>query len=390
MERGHARGSRSLSPWQALPKSGPARAPSSNGSTRCAGIFDWDNKKARIAELEAMSAESDFWNDAERAQELMRERGALFEATDVVDRLGRVVGDALELAEMAEMEGDDSLADEIEPSLAQAEQELDRLEFERMMSAPADKANAIVQINAGAGGTESCDWAQMLLRMYSRWAEQRGFSATMIDVLEGEEAGIKNVVLQIDGPYAFGNLKAENGVHRLVRISPFDAAKRRHTSFASVYVVPEEDDSIQIDINPADLRIDVFRASGAGGQHVNRTESAVRITHVPSGIVVSCQAERSQHKNRDKAMKVLAARLVDVEKRKQASAREEIEAAKMGIAFGSQIRSYVLAPYRLVKDHRTGHEMSNTDAVLDGAIDGFIKDWLLSQVDFGASQHAEA
>ncbi len=337
-----------------------------------------------------MSAESDFWNDAERAQELMRERGALFEATDVVDRLGRVVNDALELAEMAELEGDDSLADEIEPSLATAEAELDRLEFERMMSDPADKANAIIQINAGAGGTESCDWAQMLLRMYTRWAEQRGFTASMIDVLEGEEAGIKNVVMQIDGPYAFGNLKAENGVHRLVRISPFDAAKRRHTSFASVYVVPEEDDSIQIDINPADLRVDVFRASGAGGQHVNRTESAVRITHIPSGVVVSCQAERSQHKNRDKAMKVLAARLVDLEKRKQASAREEIEAAKMGIAFGSQIRSYVLAPYRLVKDHRTGHEMSNTDAVLDGAIDGFIKDWLLSQVDFGASHNPEA
>ena len=331
-----------------------------------------------------MSAEPDFWNDPERAQELLRERGALFQATDIIDRLSQVAGDALELGELAEAEGDAGMADEIAPSLKKAEAELDRLEFERMMAEPVDHANAIVQINAGAGGTESCDWAQMLLRMYSRWAEQRGFTTSMVDVLEGEETGVRNVVLQIDGPFAFGNLKAENGVHRLVRISPFDAAKRRHTSFASVYVVPEEDEAVAIEINPVDLRIDVYRASGAGGQHVNRTESAVRITHIPSGVVVACQAERSQHKNRDKAMKVLAARLADLERRKQRAAREEIEAAKMGIAFGSQIRSYVLAPYRLVKDHRTGFEATNTDAVLDGGIDGFIKEWLLSQVDFGS------
>jgi peptide chain release factor 2 len=250
-----------------------------------------------------------------------------------------------------------------------------------MLGDERDRASAIVQINAGAGGTESCDWAEMLLRMYSRWAERAGMTVSLLDVLPGEEAGVRNVMLQVDGPYAYGYLKAENGVHRLVRISPFDAAKRRHTSFASVFVVPEVDDHVAIDINPADLRVDVFRASGAGGQHVNRTESAVRITHLPTGVVVSCQAERSQHKNRDKAMKVLAARLADLERRAKDKAREEIEAAKLGIAFGSQIRSYVLAPYRLVKDHRTGYEMPQSDAVLDGDLDGFMKAWLLAEAD---------
>ncbi|MEY3014529.1 MAG: Protein chain release factor [Pseudomonadota bacterium] len=295
--------------------------------------------------------------------------------------MGSTAQDAVDLAELAEMEGDESVLAELDASLASVEAELDRMEFQRMMSSETDRSSAILQINAGAGGTESCDWANMLLRMYTRWAEKSGMSVSLIDVLPGEEAGVRNVVLQIDGPYAYGYLKAENGVHRLVRISPFDAAKRRHTSFASVFVVPEEDNEIAVDINPADLRIDVYRASGAGGQHVNRTESAVRITHEPSGIVVSCQAERSQHKNRDKAMKVLAARLADLERRKQRAAREELEAAKMGIAFGSQIRSYVLAPYRMVKDHRTSHESPQTDLVLDGELDGFIKAWLLADAD---------
>jgi peptide chain release factor 2 len=314
----------------------------------------------------------------------LRERSLLNDTVADVERMAAAASDAVELAEMADAEGDESLFGEIDASLVKVEADLDRLEFQRMMASPTDRANAILQINAGAGGTESCDWANMLLRMFTRWAEKSGMTTTLLDVLPGEETGVRNVVLQIDGPYAYGFLKAESGVHRLVRISPFDSAKRRHTSFASVYVVPEEDETVAIEINPADLRIDVFRASGAGGQHVNRTESAVRITHEPSGIVVSCQAERSQHKNRDKAMKVLAARLADLQRREQRAAREEIEAAKMGIAFGSQIRSYVLAPYRMVKDHRTGYESPQTDLVLDGDLDGFIRAWLLSQADAAA------
>lgn len=299
--------------------------------------------------------------------------------------MSQSVRDASELADLAEMEEDETVLAELETGLDQVGGELDRMEFQRMMASETDRSNAILQINAGAGGTESCDWANMLLRMFTRWAEKSGMTVSLLDILPGEEAGVRNVVVQIDGPYAYGYLKAENGVHRLVRISPFDAAKRRHTSFASVFVVPEEDNEIKVDINPADLRIDVYRASGAGGQHVNRTESAVRITHEPSGIVVSCQAERSQHKNRDKAMKVLAARLADLERRKMRAAREELEAAKMGIAFGSQIRSYVLAPYRLVKDHRTGHESPQTDLVLDGDLDGFIKAWLLADAEASES-----
>lgn len=332
-----------------------------------------------------MIAEPSFWDDPQRAQTLLKERAALHDSLDNVVRMEQATADAVEFCELAELEGDESLLVDLEVALIKVEADLDRLEFQRMMSSPTDAANAIVQINAGAGGTESCDWANMLLRMFTRWGEQGGMTVTLLDVLPGEETGVRNVVLQIDGPYAYGFLKAENGVHRLVRISPFDSAKRRHTSFASVYVVPEEDESAAIEINPADLRIDVFRASGAGGQHVNRTESAVRITHLPTGIVVGCQAERSQHKNRDHAMKVLASRLADLERRQQRAAREEIEAAKLGIAFGSQIRSYVLAPYRMVKDHRTGHESPQTDLVLDGEINGFIRAWLLSQADNAAS-----
>ncbi|MCO4764473.1 MAG: peptide chain release factor 2 [Myxococcales bacterium] len=348
------------------------------------GYLDVPSKKARIDELEHMSAEPGFWDDQATAQGLLKERQDMVSAVETLEGFERTTEDALELLELADMEDDDSLLLDIESQVSGLEAELDRAEFQRMMTSSNDRSSALVQINAGAGGTESCDWASMLLRMYTRWAEREGFKVSMVDFLAGEEAGIKSALFQVTGNFAFGFLKAENGVHRLVRISPFDSQSRRHTSFASVFVLPEQDNEINIEINPADLRIDTYRASGAGGQHVNRTDSAVRITHNPTGVVVSCQAERSQHKNRDKAMKVLAARLADLERKSRNAERDEIEAAKKGINFGSQIRSYVLQPYRMVKDVRTGHETSNTDAVLNGDLDGFIKAWLMKNAESAA------
>jgi len=263
--------------------------------------------------------------------------------------------------------------------LTATEQKLTALELARMFTGRDDPRNVILSINAGAGGTEAQDWAEMLLRMYLRWAERRGFSAEIVDILAGEEAGIKNVTCLIKGDYAYGNLKAEAGIHRLVRISPFDAGKRRHTSFASVFVYPETPDDVVIDIDEADLRIDTFRSSGAGGQHVNKTDSAVRITHLPSGIVVQCQNERSQHKNKATAMKILKARLYELEMSKRAEKMEEIHKGKKEIAWGNQIRSYILHPYRMVKDHRTGVDRGDTEAVLDGDIDPFIESYLMNR-----------
>jgi peptide chain release factor 2 len=263
--------------------------------------------------------------------------------------------------------------------LVETEQKLKALELERRFADTDDPRNVIVSINAGAGGTEAQDWAEILLRMYLRWAERRGFSAEIVDILAGEEAGIKNVTFLVKGEYAYGNLKAEAGIHRLVRISPFDTGKRRHTSFASVFVYPEIADDVVIDIDEADLRIDTFRSSGAGGQHVNKTDSAVRISHLPTGIVVQCQNERSQHKNKATAMKILKARLYELEMRKRAEKMEEIHKGKKVIAWGSQIRSYVLHPYRLVKDHRTGVERGDADNVLDGDIEDFVEAYLMNQ-----------
>lgn len=280
----------------------------------------------------------------------------------------------LELLQEAE---DASLIAEATATLEQLETELGELEFQRMLSGPNDQANAILQINAGAGGTESCDWAEILLRMYRRYCDRQGFEHQVVDFSPGDQAGFRSVTLMVSGPHAFGYLRGESGVHRLVRISPFDASKRRHTSFASVFVLPDIEDTIDIEINPADLRVDTFRSSGAGGQHVNKTDSAIRITHVPSGIVVACQNERSQHRNRDTAMKLLKAKLYELEQQKQQKAREKMEDAKQDIAWGSQIRSYVLHPYRLVKDHRTNFEMGNADAVLDGELAEFIRRNLL-------------
>lgn len=357
---------------------GPVSALPRNASLRCAGIFDVDAKAARVDELEKMSGEPEFWQDADRAQKLSKERGDLQATVDSVRGPETTVRDVREMCELAELEGDSSLIPDLLAQVAQVTRQLDDAEFARSMSSPTDRSPALVQINAGAGGTESADWAAMLMRMYARWAEKHGMKCDLVDEVPGEEAGIRNAVLRIEGDYAFGWLKSENGVHRLVRISPFDSNKRRHTSFCSVFVVPEEDDSIHIEINEADLRMDTYRASGSGGQHVNRTDSAVRLTHLPTGIVAACQTDRSQHKNKSMAMKMLHARLVDFERKKRNAVKDEIEAAKLGINFGSQIRSYVLQPYQMVKDLRTAHETSDTRGVLDGELDDFMKAYLLA------------
>lgn len=282
----------------------------------------------------------------------------------------------IELSSEGEAE---ELVEEAVKQLEHVEKEIDTMEFERMLSGERDKNNAILFINAGAGGTEACDWADMLLRMYRMWAESKGYSNEVVDFTPGDGAGFRSVTLTIGGDYAYGFLKAENGVHRLVRISPFDANKRRHTSFASVFVLPEIEDDIEVDIRPEDLRIDTYRAGGAGGQHVNKTDSAVRITHGPSGIVVACQNERSQHQNKQVAMRILRAKLYEIEVEKKQAEQAELEKDKKRIEWGSQIRSYVLQPYRLIKDHRTGKEEGNVDAVLNGGIDGFIREFLLKR-----------
>jgi len=280
---------------------------------------------------------------------------------------------------LKEEEDSESLA-ELNQQLKSLKRKLTLVRLEKLMSGEHDAGNAIVSINAGAGGTEAQDWAEMLLRMYLRWAEKRGWKTEIIDILPMDEGGIKSVVFTVTGDHAYGNLRSESGIHRLVRISPFDAGSRRHTSFASVYVCPEIDDSIEIDIQDADLRIDTYRASGAGGQHVNKTDSAVRITHLPTGIVVQCQNERSQHKNRAMAMKILKARIYEKELEERRREQEKIESSKMDIAWGSQIRSYILHPYQLVKDHRTEYETGNVNQVLDGGLDPFVEAYLLQQM----------
>jgi len=279
--------------------------------------------------------------------------------------------------ELAQEENDEETLRDINARLTQAEQDVVAVEFKRMLGGENDRNNAIVSIHAGAGGTEAQDWSQMLMRMYLRWAERRGFRTEIIDYLSGEEAGVKSVTFTVTGDYSYGYLKAESGIHRLVRISPFDAGKRRHTSFASVFVYPEVNEDIVVEINEDDLRVDTYRSSGAGGQHVNKTDSAVRITHLPTGIVVQCQNERSQHKNRAMAMKVLKARLYELKKKEQEEKMEQLHSGKKDIAWGSQIRSYVLQPYRLAKDHRTNKEIGNVDGVLDGDLDPFIEAYLM-------------
>jgi peptide chain release factor 2 len=327
--------------------------------------------------IERESVQPGFWDDQKRAQALSKEKSDLELQIGQYQRERARLDDAAALWELAEEANDEATRAEARTAIAEAERGAGRLELSKMLSGPQDRLNAIVEINAGAGGTESQDWAEMLYRMYTRYCERKGWEVEPGDFQPGEEAGIKNASFLARGDHAYGWLKAETGVHRLVRISPFDANARRHTSFASVFVYPEVDDEIEVDINPADVRIDTFRSSGAGGQKVNKTDSAVRMTHIPSGIVVSMQNERSQHKNRDMAWKVLKSRLYELELRKQQGERDKIEAGKADISFGSQIRNYVLAPYRMVKDVRTGVESGNTEAVLDGELDDFITAFLL-------------
>ncbi|WP_141307047.1 peptide chain release factor 2 [Gluconobacter roseus] len=342
--------------------------------------LDWDVATTRLAELNHRVEDPDLWNDAEAAQKLMRERTTLANQIEGVQQIEAEVESTLELVELAEMEGDDSLVQDAVQTLRGIAEDVHKREIESLLSGEADSNDCYVEVNAGAGGTEAQDWAEMLLRMYTRWAEQHGYKVTFIEGSEGEQAGIKSATIQVSGPNAYGWLKTEAGVHRLVRISPFDAAARRQTSFASVWVYPVVDDSIEVDINDSDLRVDTFRASGAGGQHVNKTDSAIRITHIPTGIVVACQTDRSQHRNRAKAMEMLRARMYEAELQKREAAAAQTEASKTDIGWGHQIRSYVLAPYQLVKDLRTGVEKGNPGAVLDGALDDFMSASLAQSV----------
>jgi peptide chain release factor 2 len=340
--------------------------------TRFGGIFDFESKSERLEEVVRELESSTVWNNPETAQALGRERTQLEGVVFTLARLGQSVIDLSELFELAREEDDEQTINEISVELQAVEQQVAGLEFRRMFSGKMDTCSAFLDIQSGSGGTEAQDWAEMILRMYLRWSEQHGFAAELIECSAGDVAGIKSATIHITGEYAFGWLRTETGVHRLVRKSPFDSGNRRHTSFAAVFISPEIDDNIEIEINPADLRIDTYRASGAGGQHVNRTDSAVRITHGPSGIVVQCQNDRSQHRNKDQAMKQLRAKLYELEMQKKNAEQQALEANKSDIGWGSQIRSYVLDQSR-IKDLRTGVETSNTQAVLDGALDQFIE-----------------
>jgi peptide chain release factor 2 len=336
-------------------------------------IFDLDEQEKELENIEKTMAQATFWQkDQEEASRISQKRVAMKEIIDQWRRFYKETEDSKLLAEMALEEGDQDTIQEVEKDLSRILQEIRKLEFHLLFSDPDDKRNAIVAINAGAGGTEAQDWVQMLLRMYTRWCESKNFALSVIDYLEGDEAGIKNVTLTVTGPYAYGYLKSEHGIHRMVRVSPFDATGRRHTTFASVSVYPEVDTDIKIEVEDKDLRIDTFRASGPGGQHVNKTSSAIRITHFPTGIVVQCQNEKSQHRNKDMAMKVLKARLYELEKGKLEEKKQKIHDNQKEISWGSQIRSYVFNPYRLVKDHRTNLEVGNLEKVMDGDLDGFM------------------
>ncbi len=344
-------------------------------------FFDLRGIEKRIKELEKKSQEPDFWKDNEKAQETLKELTALKKKSESWHKLSSQLEDASLFAELAQQENDEKALKEVEKNLQQINKELGDFEFTLMLSDEDDPKNALLAIHSGAGGTESQDWAEMLLRMYTRWIERKGFQYKTIDFLAGEEAGIKSVTLEVIGEYAYGFLKGESGVHRLVRISPFDANRRRHTSFSSVFVYPEIEDTITVEINDDDLKIDTFRSSGAGGQHVNKVSSAVRITHIPTGIVVQSQSERSQFRNKENAMKVLKSRLYQRYKEKEEEKLSEAESEKKKIEWGSQIRSYVFHPYNMVKDHRTGVETSDTQAVMDGELDQFIQAFLSKKTE---------
>ena len=341
------------------------------------GFFDVAKAREELGNIETQASAPDFWNDQEAAQNLLQKRSNLEKKIQRQEQFESQISDAGVLFEFAEE--DEESVKELRSLVERLEHELGQAETEMLLAGDNDQLNAICTIHPGAGGTESQDWAEMLLRMYLKWAEQRGFKSEVIDYQPGEEAGLKSVTFRVEGEYAYGLLSAEAGVHRLVRISPFDQAARRHTSFASLFVYPEIDENIEVEINDKDLRVDTYRATGAGGQHINTTDSAIRITHIPSGIVVQCQNQRSQHQNRAVAMQVLRARLYELEIEKRRADTAELEANKADISFGSQIRSYVLAPYQLVKDTRTKLERGNVEAVLGGDLDDFIKAYLLAK-----------
>lgn len=340
--------------------------------TRSGGIFDFDTKSERLIEVLRELENPKIWDNPEQAQELGKERGQLETVVNTITELDRGLADAEELLLMAIEEDDEETVDTVVADLEHFEHRVADLEFRRMFSGQMDANNAFLDIQSGSGGTEAQDWASMLERMFLRWGERKGFKTELIEESQGDVAGIKSATIRFEGEYAFGWLRTETGVHRLVRKSPFDSGNRRHTSFASVFVSPEIDDDVDIDINPADIRVDVYRASGAGGQHINKTESAVRMTHAPSGIVVQCQSDRSQHKNRATAMKQLKAKLYELEMRKRSETQQTLEDSKSDIGWGSQIRSYVLDQSR-IKDLRTSVETGNTQAVLDGDLDQFIE-----------------
>ena len=335
-----------------------------------------DDKVARLSALEAQQSEAGFWDNAERARQQVQELKSLKGWVEPFEALARGIVGAKEMLELLELEPDEEMRAEIEREVEQASAGLESYELRAMLQGADDARDAILTIHPGAGGTESQDWAEMLMRMYVRWAERQGFEVTILDLLQGDEAGIKSATIEIKGQYAYGFMKAEKGVHRLVRISPYDSQARRHTSFASVFVYPDVDDTIEIEIREEDIKMDVFRASGAGGQHVNKTSSAVRLTHVPTGVVVSCQQERSQFKNRDTAMKMLRAALYQRKLEEQEAARALVEATKTDNSWGNQIRSYVFQPYTMVNDHRTEVKLSDVQKVMDGDLDAFIQAYL--------------
>ena len=340
--------------------------------TCCGGIFDWNVALSRLDELESLAANPTLWNDPDKAQKLMREKNRLEAQINEVKKIQTSLDDQIGMIELAEMEGEEALVNEAIAALKVLEKESGKLQLQSLLSGEADGNDAYLEVNAGAGGTEACDWAAMLLRMYTRWAEQHGYKVSLLDETEGDGDGIKSTTIRIEGYQAYGWLKHESGVHRLVRISPFDSAARRHTSFASVAVSPVVDEAIDIEILDKDLRVDTYRSSGAGGQHVNKTDSAVRLTHIPTGIAVACQNERSQHQNRAQAMAMLKARLYELELQKREAANTANYDSKTEIGWGHQIRSYVLQPYQMIKDLRTGVERTDSQVVLDGDLDDYL------------------
>lgn len=348
-----------------------------SGSPNFGGLFDVDRKREDIRELEAAIAAPGFWDDQERAQKVLKERTAMEKTVEIWDRLQRQADDIRVLIELGAEAEDEATLAEVHQLNEELEQKVEQAEFQKMLSGPHDRSNCFVSINAGAGGTESQDWAEMLLRMYLRYCERKGWKTDITDYQAGDEAGVKGVTFAVSGECSYGYLKAEAGIHRLVRISPFDSNARRHTSFASVFVFPEIEDDIEVKINESELRVDTYRSSGAGGQHVNTTDSAIRITHLPTGIVVACQTERSQHLNKATAMRVLRAKLYERELEEREAKAAEISGEKKEIGWGSQIRSYVLHPYKMVKDLRTGVETGNPDGVLDGDLEDFIVAYLM-------------